>query len=238
MSREKVDVEQLKKENELLKGHLSAARILMAQMQQKLKTTEAALSRTVNSVNFSYNPPILKDEFTKSLERQQLQCIETLAGMDPKGRVDYLYSFLIDLIKTKASAFQKIAYYDLYKQASDMLRDEPPEAPKTPPPEDEQPEVAPLKSTFATMKRIIAAPPPETARSKDMVNKALVRLMGPKWCTVPTNTTGWRIALDKTSQKNYWWHATTKATQWTTPEAVQNLVKEPPKKRAKIPQKR
>ena len=218
-------LQALTRENVALKQNLAAASLITEQTQTELVKTQQLLLRTVNSVDFQKKPPVLKQDFARSLEMQQTQVIRELATMSPKDRAAHLHRILIALIRNNASAFQKMAYYELYKQAMDMLNEEPPDAPKTPPPDAEQPEVAPLQKTFAEMKKIITTPPPETPRSKEMVNKALVKIMGPQWRTVPSNNTGWRIAYDSQSQKDYWWHATTKATQWTTPEAITNLVR-------------
>lgn len=231
-----IQANKLVDENNALRIENQKLKVMLNQTCLALRSTQLTLTQTINSIDYaSSNPRTLKREFSDLLEKQQSKCIQDLAVKTPEERVNYLHQFLVFLIKNNASAFQKLAYYDLYKQALDMLNKEPPSAPKTPPPGEEQPERAPPKKTFAEMKRIIASPPPETARSKEMINKVLVKIMGPKWCTVPTNTTGWRIAYDSNSKKDYWWHSTTKKTQWTTPDAIHDLVSKTP---VHVPQKK
>lgn len=227
-------IQDLKRENFVLRQKITDLQHELEKMASRLKYMTLTVNNTVSAVNIDKGVmPCLKEEFVKALKAQETECIKKLANMNAAQRVEFLKDFVSKLIFGGASSFQRLAYYDLYLQAQEMLKHEPPSAPNTPPPGMEQPDTASRSSAFIEMEKIINQAPPETARSKLRVSQELTKLMGPQWRIVPSNDTGWRIALDKSSGKDYWWHVHTKKTQWNYPDEIKALVENAPKSSSK-----
>lgn len=231
----------LQRDNQILRDKFAAAQAHIYKLQEELRKSEKrseerrieivcyqqSLQDTFKQIAGPVTVESLKEWFHNSIEKQREFDMTKLAILDSEERVKYVEEILHCLKKSKASPYHIEAYASLLREIKKANVDVPPQAPKTPPSDAEQPEECEKDKSLQELHTLVAKPSKksqqEATNARLTEEKILKNLAGPSMA-VPKNVTKWRVAVDPESTRPYWWNVESRSTQWQVPDDICKLI--------------